>query len=45
MGPFGMNLDGILFAKSPHGFALASGLCVVTVIAALVMLRGLRILK
>jgi zinc transporter len=45
VGAFGMNLDGILFAKSPHGFWLAGGLCVLTIIAAFVLLRGLRILK
>lgn len=45
VGAFGMNLEGITFAKSPHGFAIVSGLCVLTVIVAFVLLRGLRILK
>jgi zinc transporter len=45
VGAFGMNLDGILFAKSPHGFAVISGLCVLTVVGALAILRGRRIWK
>ena len=45
VGAFGMNLEGITFAKSPHGFAIVNGLCVLTVIVAFVLLRGLRILK
>ena len=45
VGAFGMNLDGITFAKSPHGFAIVSGFCVLTVIVAFALLRGLRILK
>jgi zinc transporter len=45
VGAFGMNLEGIPFAKSSDGFAVVCGLCVVTVAAAFVLLRRLRILK
>jgi Mg2+ and Co2+ transporter CorA len=45
VGAFGMNLEGITFARSPHGFAIVCGLCVLTVIVAFGLLRGLRVLK
>lgn len=41
-----MKLEGITFPKTPHGcFAIVCGLCVLTVIVAFGLLRGLRVLK
>jgi len=39
VGAFGMNLPGIPWARSEHGFWLASGLCALAVVGALWVLR------
>lgn len=43
-GAFGMNLSGIPFGHSPFGFALAAGVCLTVVAAAVVMLRRMGLL-
>jgi len=44
VGAFGMNVPGIPWDKSPVGFAMASGLCVVVVGAAIWLLRRMQLL-
>ena len=44
VGAFGMNVPGIPFAHSPLGFGIASGICLVVVLAAYQLLRRLDLL-
>ena len=44
VGAFGMNVPGIPWDKSPAGFALAVGLCGVSVVGALWLLRRMQML-
>jgi zinc transporter len=44
VGAFGMNLGGIPYEHSKVGFALACGMCMATVAAAVVVLRRLKLL-
>jgi zinc transporter len=43
-GMLGMNVGGLPFAESPHGFALAVGLMLAAVIGALILLHRHRVL-
>jgi zinc transporter len=45
VGAFGMNVPGIPWDKSPAGFGLACGLCLLTVGGALWLLRRLQVLS
>ena len=44
VGAFGMNVPGIPWDKSPIGFTMASGLCVLVVVGALWLLRRMQML-
>jgi len=45
VGAFGMNLRGITFGESPHGFLIVCGACVAAVVGVYVALRRMRVLK
>lgn len=45
VGAFGMNLKGITFGESQHGFLIVCGLCVAAVAGVWFMLRRTRVLK